>query len=332
MQLTRAHFARRASRIVVAPVLVVLAVCAGEPADPVREIDIMGLDASWSLDEIERPVDVELFGGDLYILAGGDEPELWRVGLGDAKPSPVRVRIEDAPEGRPRMLESNAHLLYLAGEWGADILAIRPDGRAIGAPRRLFGDYDFVPWITGELLKVGSDHRPGILIEASVPVGSRERSRLWGALPRTADRVLRRGESPPFSDVFIESDALGQVHAILNSSGAMVRYDHEGEATLVRWLPQDMVEVGLLSTSGRYGEPLEHTVNGLELSCDGYLWVSVGEAEQRVALIDPRDYRVVQRLAFEATDLRDATWTHCGDWVVGLSSKSDRVVVGRVAR
>ena len=320
----------RARGALTAITLAVVAGCHPGPEVPpdVEPVEVAGLNTAWALNQIEAPVDFEFFEGSLYILGGTLAPELWRIPLSTAEPRPERVPLTGFPEGRPYMIESNRHLLYISGSWGMEVFAIRPDGSQLGAPRQAGGTRDFIPWITGEFLRVGA--REGILIDILMPVPwqPREIRSGWGGLPQTPETRLSRSWVYPLSDLFIESDRMDQVHALMNNSGALIRYDMWGNSTLVTWLPDRMILIGRASANRGYGAALERVTNGLEISCSGMLWATVGEKGQQVAIYDPEDYSMIQMLGFRADDLLDANWAECGAWRVGLSRKSGRVILG----
>ncbi len=322
---------RPAAKLLLAIGLALLAGCDFTPDGPlaVQPIEVAGLHTAWALNQIEAPVDFEFFEGALYILGGATEPELWRIPLAAEEPVLERIPLAGFPEGPPIMLESNRNLLYISGSWGMEVFAIRPDGSQLGAPRQAGGTRDFIPWITGEFLRVG--RREGILIDIYMPVpwNPQELRSGWGWLPQTLDTKLSRSGVYPLSDLYIESDPFDQVHALMNNSGALIRYDMWGTSTLVTWLPERMILIGKASANRGYGTVLERVTNGLEMSCGGMLWATVGEKGQQVAIYDPQNYAMIQMLGFKADDLLDANWAECGVWQVGLSAKSGRVVVGR---
>ncbi len=291
-------------------------------------VTVPGLTVAWRIPSIPGVADIEFVDGKLYVTSGVNAPALSRIELGH-RPTITPLPLDVSTVGRPRRLETNGRFLYLSGDWGSQTYALTLEGRQFGEPRRISGGREFVPWIGGEFVVVGSPQRPVVLLEASVPRGSGEHRRGWGVLPTVAGGSLRRADTEPWASISIASDHLDQLHALVESEGVLVRYDAWGEPSLVRFLPDDMKQIAAQSALGGYGEPMASPMNGLEASCEGYLWVSVGEHAQRVAVLDPRDYRVVSRLEFKVPGLTRARWTSCGDWVVGWSSKTGQLVLGR---
>lgn len=315
---------------VVLTALVFAAACAPEPevVDGFEEVEIAGLTQAWRAVSLPAVADVEFLDGELYIASGEADPLLSRMVL-DRRPIVQSRRMVLPEPGRPRRLETNGRLLYLSGEWGRDIFALDRDGQLFGAPRTVSGVREFIPWDTGEFLVVGSPMRPAVLLEASVPGSRGEGRRGWGMLPTVADGSLVRGDAEPWATVSIDRDPFQQVHALVTSAGALVQFDRLGEATLVRFLPEDLRDVGTRAALRGYGASVEPSMNGVEVSCEGHVWISAGHDAQRVAVLDPRTYRVVRRLSFGVPGLIRARWSSCGDWVVGWSDRTGALVVGR---
>lgn len=106
--------------------LVLLGVVGCEEKGPSPEIQVEGLVRAWELD-IEAPVDLEFHRGSLYVLAGSNSPELWRVDLGE-RPIPPRLPTDGLPAGAGRLLESSGSSLLVAGEWSGDIYSVHTTG------------------------------------------------------------------------------------------------------------------------------------------------------------------------------------------------------------
>ena len=304
-----------------------LAVCSG-PA--IGFGGTPGFAETWELSEIDQPIDFEFLDGALYVVAGTESPELWKIEFG-LRPVATQLPLDGLPAAPGRLLESSGSLLFLAGYWGSDVYSLFPDGVVGGAFRNVSRARDFIPWTEGDFLLSSPPGSPGRVIEASRRRRrGGEHLRGWGSLPDTEIRKVTRSEASPLGDVLIERDLDGRVHAVMNRDGILIQYRRDGEPTLVSWLPDDMVSVGRDVAIAGYGQPLRQMINGFELDCEGRLWATVGRRDQRVVVLDAESYEVERRWHFDVPMFDDAFYSSCGDWVVGLSKSSGRLIVGRI--
>lgn len=328
--------ARRPARWVAVSVIIGLSGACSEapPSSTPIPAQIEGLDIAWDFPGVHYPQDVQFFAGDLFILAGRDSAQLWRLDLSTPNAPPERIHTRGLPPGRPRLLESNDFLMYVAGDWGPAVFATRADGTIVGEPRFVTLRRDFTPWPTGEFLQAGDPSRPALLVEALVPTPRSSWRRIesasgWGNLPRTENGPLQRGDRPPLSDALLARDQSNQLHVALNAASALIQYNSVGDPTLVRRLPVEMLNAGRESSDLGYGQPIQAVFNSLEETCGGNLWVSVGEDSQIIGVFDTETYRLKDSFVLTGSNLRDALWTECSGWIVGLSSKGGRLVVGQ---